>query len=177
VANTELEKARAARSAESEQKRVYVKSLLTGDPKLDDRTVENLVKNKFGSGLARSAIDAVRYDLGWVWEKEPGRRSRVLVRSEAHAASVGAQATTTRGEPVAVNANAPQADRETERKLREFATDDEKREVELINELQSLMQRQGYREITIPASGQAHIRLFVVREKLPGEHVDAQIAH
>lgn len=159
--------ARSQQSEKSAEKRAYVKALLSGDPHLDDRTLGTLVESKFGSGLARRNMDEVRADLGWVWKHEPGKRSRTLVQVSTRAANTNEQ-------PAPAPAPAPAAATPAPApvKAAPVMTDDERREVELINELQALMQRQGYREITIPATGTAHIRLLVVREKNPGEHVE-----
>lgn len=144
---------RSKQSEKSAEKRAYVKSLLTGDPHLDDRALGQLVESKFGSGFARRNMDEVRADLGWVWKHEPGKRSRTLMQVSTRAANTNEQ-------PVATSRAAPPA------------TEDERREVDLIHELQALMKRQGYRSILIPADGTAQIRLVVTREKLPGEHVE-----
>jgi hypothetical protein len=152
----------STQSEQSAEKRAYVKEILTGNPRLDDRTLGQLVESKFGSGLARRNMDEVRRDLGWVWKSEPGKRSRTLVQVSTRAANTNTEppAAPAQTAPVVQSRPAP------------ALTEDERREVELINELQALMLRQGYREIVIPATGTAHIRLLVVREKNPGEHVE-----
>lgn len=53
--------------------------------------------------------------------------------------------------------------------------DDERLEVQLIAQLQGLMRRQGYQAVYVPLEGNATIRMLVVREKLPGEHVEAAL--
>lgn len=139
-------------------KRAYVKEILTGNPQLDDRTLGQLVESKFGSGLARRNMDEIRRDLGWVWKHVPGKRARTLVQVSTRAENTNVEPTV--AAPAVQPRPAP------------ALTEDERREVELINELQALMKRQGYRSISIPADGTAQIRLVVTREKLPGEHVE-----
>jgi hypothetical protein len=51
--------------------------------------------------------------------------------------------------------------------------DDERREVELVAELQALMRRRNYQAILIPVEGTANIRLTVELAKTPGQHVEA----
>jgi hypothetical protein len=155
-----LDKARAKRSEQSSEKRAYVRSLLTGDPQLEDRTLEQLVVSKFGSGLSRRNMDDVRKALGWVWERGEGR-SRRLVRADAVKSAAAPQ------QP----AQGAQAAKPVE-----GLTEDEQREVELIAQLQALMTRQGYQQITIPVIGTARIDLLVRRAKIPGEHVTEQVA-
>lgn len=150
---------RSKQSEQSAEKRAYIATLLKGDPQLDDRTLGTLVESKFGSGLARRNMDEVRRDLGWVWKREPGKRSRTLVPVNTRAANTNEQSPAPAPASVSVKGETP-------------VTDDERREVELINELQALMKRQGYRSILIPSEGAAQIRLVVTREKLPGEHVE-----
>lgn len=57
------------------------------------------------------------------------------------------------------------------------ALDDERLEVQLIAQLQGLMTRQGYQTIIIPVEGAANIRMLVVKEKVPGEHVESAMMH
>lgn len=162
MTNATLDDARAKQAALSRDKRAYVRSLLTGDPQLDDRTLGQLVQNKFGSGLARRNMDEVRRELGWTWKHEHGKRSRVLVRLDS--------ANTNTEAPVAAPAPAPE-----QRGNRAPLSADEQREVALIDELRALMQRQGYESIMIPREGVVAIKLVVT--KRPGEHVEALAAH
>lgn len=166
------DKARQQRETRSAEKRDYVKSLLQGDPKLDDRTLGQLVANKFGSGLARRNMDEVRRALGWTWSGSG--RGRHLVRIDAQGPQAPAQAAANGGGQQGQGAASQNAQAPAQAAAN--ATDDERREVELIAQVQALMQRQGYREIVIPATGQAHIKLAVIREKIPGEHVSEQVA-
>lgn len=156
--------AQAQREAASKEKRGYVRELLQGNPRLDDRTLGKLVESKFGSGLARRNMDEVRHAMGWTWKGTGRGRQLVQLNAANTNSEPAAPATTTAPAQQAVKPQPP-------------LTADEQLEVDLIAQLQALMQRQGYQTITIPAVGTAHIRMLVVREKIPGEHVEAQVMH